>query len=81
MDERLWHLLLAVGISLDFAGAVLVLSAVIDFSSRKAHGQLKSAVDYIDTELAKARSKAIVGLYLICAGVVPGLLDQLRKLL
>ena len=68
--EKFWQLVLVLGLGLDFVGAVLVLSAVIDFTGKTFHGQVLQEVDYIDTELVKARQKAMIGLYFIVAGFI-----------
>lgn len=78
--ERRWQLLLLLGMSLDFAGAIIVLSAVLDFTGRTYHGQLQQEVDYIDTELVQARRKALIGLWLIVAGFALALGKELHAL-
>ena len=80
MSERRWQLVLLLGMSLDFAGAVIVLSAVLDFTGRDYHGQVRREVNYIDTELVKARRKAVIGLWLIVGGFVLAMGKELHAL-
>jgi hypothetical protein len=78
--ESLWQACLLLGMFLDLIGALLVLSAVIDFSSKRFHGQIQSEVAYIDTELVDAKQKAEVGLWFILAGFGLAFAKESREL-
>lgn len=78
--ERRMQQLLLIGMVCDFIGAVFVLSAVLDFSSVRFHNQLSKEVAYIDSELIKARQKAVVGLVLISIGFALPVIKEIYTL-
>ncbi len=75
-----WQLCLLIGMSLDLVGAILVLSAVVDFSSRRFHKQLRREVEYIDSALIDAKQKAELGFWFIVAGFLLAFAKEARDL-